>query len=113
LLFAAAKLFHDVKPRETLFNFDPVQVTVPINVQQLLDDNIRQTRRQYSCVVAGNGSWDARGVYFYLSWNDLILASSPHPSATATALPMEQYGLQYYARTWTPFMTLDYVDELP
>jgi len=62
--------------------------------------------------VAGNGSWDARGIHFHHSCNDMIeIGRSRHTQKVAPS-NFESYTLMYFGRLSTSFRLLDHIEEL-
>ena len=119
-LFKASKIFHDARPWELISNWYPLIVTVP----DLFDhDNEGMTKsvqemaavpvgsgptRTFVVVVAGNGSWDGRGLHFFKSWHDMLTAACGAPRRPDFASD----SLQYMSRAGTPFRTLNHIEEL-
>ena len=101
-LFRASALYHDARPWELISNFKPLTIRVP----DLVSGGPMET---WYIIVAGNGSWDGRGLYFYKSWNDLLISGSRESRA---GRKLDQTVLQYYDRTQTPFQTLNHIEEL-
>jgi hypothetical protein len=101
-LFRASALYHDARPWDLISNSKPLTIRVP----DLVDGGPMKT---WYIVVAGHGSWDGRGLYFYKSWNNLLISSSREKRAGRN---LDQTVLQYYDRTQVPFQTLTHIEEL-
>jgi hypothetical protein len=102
VLFRASALYHDARPWELISNFKPLTIRVP----DLVGGGPAKT---WYVIVAGNGSWDGRGLYFYKSWNDLLISGSRE---RRRGRKLDQTVLQYFNRTQTPFQTLTHIEEL-
>jgi hypothetical protein len=103
-LFSTAALFHEKRPWETLPGSLPLVVTVPNSY----DTTTENATRTYVCVLAGHGCWDARGVYLYNSWEDMVMNSE---SLTSNK-EVDYHALNFFSRVMSPFQTLDNIDEL-
>ena len=120
-MMKACREFHDARPWENMSNFDVLTITVP----DLYDHDDLGSRKSaaeairmepllnrppitYVAVVAGNGSWDARGVHLYKSWSDMVAVS------TNVSAPIEKdsHSFMFFKRWLIPFKTLDYIEEL-
>lgn len=103
--FQATARFHTEQPWKLLTNFTPLIVNLP---KCTLTGGKPRT---YFCVVVGNGSWDARGVIFHNTWQDLFAAMNTSQYLPPDR-PIHHSQLFYYGRRLTPFTTLDHVDAL-
>mmetsp|Transcript_5279 Transcript_5279/g.6784 ORF Transcript_5279/g.6784 Transcript_5279/m.6784 type:complete len:568 (+) Transcript_5279:127-1830(+) len=120
-MMKACKDFHDARPWEKLSNLDVLILTVPDifdhdelgtrkSVQEICQDELLEGRPPitYVAVVAGNGSWHARGVHFYKSWSDMQIVAS----GQIAPLQSSSQSFMFFQRVLTNFQILDYIEEL-